>query len=162
MKAGSGYPVSLLALRDATTKKKNWGLEAHTVIEDEVLCMAWVNNNTVQSMTTAYDISDINTSYFLPPKCRHGISENSIQNLPPPYIPFIIAYFILFDQSGQSGLPVSYPIRKYNLHMGGSDGNAQQRAVYNFDKRSPKYWWPLFTFLHDAACLNAYILYKYL
>ena len=44
--------------------------------------------------------------------------------------------------------------------MGGSDGNAQQRATYSLDRRSPKYWWPLFTFLHDAACLNAYILYQ--
>lgn len=159
-KAGSGYPASLLALRDATTKKNNWGLKAYTVVDDEVLCMAWVDNNTVQLMTTAYDISDIDTPYLLPPKRRLNIPEDSVQYLPPPYLPSIAAHSILTNQSDQSGLPVPYPIKKYNLHMGGSDGNAQQRATYSFDRRSPKYWWPLFTFLHDATCLNAYILYK--
>lgn len=159
-KAGSGFPTTLLPIRDATTKQKNWGLEAYTAVDDEVLCMAWVDNNTVQLMTTAFDISDIMTPHFLHPKSRSGIPANSVITLPPPYLPSIAAHSVLTNQSGQSGLPVPLPVRKYNLHMGGSDGNAQQRATYSFDRRSPKYWWPLFVFLHDAICLNAYILYK--
>ena len=156
-KSGSGYPPSLLAVRDATTKKNNWGLKAHTVV-DEVLCMAWVDLNTVQLMTTAYDISDIKTPYFLPPRRRHGIPEESVEFISPPYLPSIAAHSRLI--SSEKGLPVPYPIRRYNQHMGGSDGNAQQRACYTFDRKSPRYWWPLFIFLHDAACLNAYIIYK--
>ena len=43
--------------------------------------------------------------------------------------------------------------------MGGSDGKAQQRAVYSYQRRSDRYWWPLFIFLLDAAALNEYKLY---
>ena len=156
-KSGSEYPPSLLAVRDAITKKNNWGLKTHTVI-DEVLCMAWVDFNTVQLMTTAYDISDIKTPYFLPFRRRHGIPEESVEFIPPPYLPSIAAHSRLI--SSEKGLPIPYPIRRYNQHMKNSDGNAQQRACYSFNKRSPRYWWPLFIFLHDAACLNAYIIYK--
>lgn len=94
-KAGSGYPASLLAIRDATTKQKNWGLEAHTGV-DNVLCMTWVDMNTVQLMTTAYNASDISTPYFLPPRRRHGIPENSIQTIPLPYLPSVVAHTTLF------------------------------------------------------------------
>ena len=156
-KSGSGYPPSLLALRDAITKKDNWGLKAHTVV-DEVLCMAWIDLNTVQMMTTAYSISDIKTLYFLPPRRRHDIPEESVISLPPPYLPSIAAHSRLI--STEKGLPILLSIRRYNQHMRGSDGNAQQRACYTFDRKSSRYWWPLFIFLHDAACLNAYIIYK--
>ena len=160
-KSGSGYPASLLAIRDAATKKNNWGLEAHTVVDEEILCMAWVDLNTVQLMTTAYDISDIKTPYFLPPRRRHGIPEDSVIFIPSVYLPSIAAHSLINStKSSETGLPIPYPIRRYNQYMGGSDGNAQQRAAYSFDRRSPRYWWPLFIFLHDAACLNAYIIYK--
>lgn len=111
-KAGSGFHPSLLAIRDAATKKKDWGLKAYTVVDDEVLCLAWVDNNTVQLMTTAHSISEVNTPHFLPPKRRHGIPANSVKHLPPPYLPSIAAHSpILFNQSGQSGLPIPYPIK---------------------------------------------------
>ena len=159
-KAGSGFPTTLLALRDATTKAKNWGLEAHTIIDDDVLCMVWVDLNTVQLMTTAYSLSDVETSDFLSPKKRHGIPKNSIKQITPPYLPSIAAHTVTFGSDVSEGLPIPYPIREYNKYMGGSDGNAQQREVYTLDRRFSRYWWPLFIFLHDAACLNAYIIYR--
>ena len=158
-KSGSGYPSSLLAIRDATTKKNNWGLEAHTVV-DGVLCMAWVDLNTVQLMTTAYNISDIKTSYFLPPRRRHGIPEDSVISVSSSVYLSSIAAHSLINSTSETGLSIPYPIRRYNQYMGGSNENAQQRAVYFFNRRSSRYWWPLFIFLHDAACLNAYIIYK--
>ena len=42
--------------------------------------------------------------------------------------------------------------------MGGSDGNAQQRAVYSYQRRSDRYWWPLFIFLLDVAALKLYLI----
>ena len=56
--------------------------------------------------------------------------------------------------------PMPSLIRDYNLHMGGSDRNAQQRAYYSSQRPSDRYWWPLFIFLLDAATLNAYKLYE--
>ena len=104
---------------------------------DEVLCMAWIDLNTMQLMTTAYDISDIKTPYFLPPRRRHEISEESVKFIPLFYLPSIAAHSRLI--SSGKGLPVPYPIRRYNQHMGGSDENSQQRACYSFNRRSPRY-----------------------
>jgi hypothetical protein len=43
-KAGSGFPQLLLELRAATTKKKDWGLLEYYDV-DNVLCIAWCDNN---------------------------------------------------------------------------------------------------------------------
>lgn len=51
------------------------------------------------------------------------------------------------------------PIVEYNAHMGGSDGNAQQRSYYSAHRPDNRYWWPIFTFLIDAAVLNAFKLW---
>ena len=155
-KSGSEYPPSLLAVRDAITKKNNWGLKAHTVI-DEVLCMTWIDFNTVQLMTTAYDISDIKILYFLPPRRRHEIPEESVIFRSSLYLSSIAAHSRLISEKD---LFVFYSIRCYNQHMRGSNENAQQRVCYFFDRRSSRYWWSLFIFLHDVACLNAFIIYK--
>ena len=45
--------------------------------------------------------------------------------------------------------------------MGGSDGNAQQRACCSPTlHRDGRYWWPIWGFLLEVFVLNAYILYK--
>ena len=161
-KKGSGFPVKLLALRDVAIKSKHWGLRASTTV-DEVLCLGWVDNNTVQLMTTRHHPRELDDSYYLHPLKRHGIPEDSVQPIIPiPYYPLMYAHIILLPDQTPSwplGLPIPAPVREYNLHMGGSHGNAQQRAVYSYQRRSDRYWWPLFIFLLDAAALNAYKLY---
>ena len=161
-KKGSGFPAKLLALRDMAIKSKHWGLRASTTV-DEVLCLGWVDNNTVQLMTTRHHPRELDDSYYLHPLKRHGIPEDSVQPIIPiPYYPSMYAHIILLPDQTPSwplGLPIPAPVREYNLHMGGSDGNAQQGAVYSYQRRSDRYWWPLFIFLLDAAALNAYKLY---
>ena len=156
-KSDSEYSFSLLAIRDVITKKNNWGLKTHTVI-DEVLCMIWVDLNTMQLMTIAYNISDIKTSYFLSFRRRHDISENSVIFVSSVYLSFIATHSLI--RSTETDLSISYSIRRYNQYMNDSNENAQQRAVYFFNRRSFRYWWLLFIFFHDVACLNAYIIYK--
>ena len=158
-KSDSEYSVSLLTIRDAITKKKNWELKTHTVVDEKILCMIWVDLNTMQLMTTAYDISDIKTSYFLSSKRRHDISENSVIFVSSVYLSSIATHSLI-NSTSETDLSISYSIRRYNQYMRNSDENAQQRAVYFFDRRSSRYWWFLFIFLHDVACLNAYIIYK--
>ncbi len=53
-KVGSGYPAELMTIRAAATKQKDWGkrglmiVKSDKIIGDEdVLCMTWVNLNTV-------------------------------------------------------------------------------------------------------------------
>ena len=115
----------------------------------------------MQLMTTVYDISDIKTSYFLSFKRRHDISQNSVIFVFSVYLSSIAIHSLMNSiKSSETDLSISYSIRRYNQYMRNSDENAQQRAVYFFDRRSSRYWWFLFIFLHDVACLNAYIIYK--
>ena len=77
-KSDSEYSFNLFAIRDVITKKNDWNLKTHTVI-NKMLCMIWINFNTMQLMTTAYDIFDIKTFYFLSFKRCHEISEKSVE-----------------------------------------------------------------------------------
>ena len=50
---------------------------------------------------------------------------------------------------------------EYNIHMGGSDSNAQVRASYQTKIRASVWPWSLTTCLFLAGCVyNAYYLYK--
>ena len=119
--------------------------------------MGWVDNNTVQIMTTRHHPRELESSYYLHPLKRHGIPEDSAQQIIPYYLSIYAHTTLMLDQSFSwpLGLPIPAPIRDYNLHMGGSDGSAQQRAVYSYECRSDRYWWPLFIFLLDAAAYAA-------
>ena len=91
----------------------------------------------MQMMTTAYDIFDIKTFYFLSFRRRHEISEKSVEFIFSFYLSSIAAHSrFIFSEKDFS---VLYSIRRYNQHMRGSDENAQQRACYSFNKRSFRY-----------------------
>lgn len=142
-KNGSGIPHELVTLRVLSNKKDHWGTFAVTTVQDEVLCLSWQDNNTVLFMTTAH--SEEEARSWLPKdiKKRHGIPSNSGRVM-----------------DGKQALPFPKTVCDYNTNMGGSDGNAQQRAYYTAEARNDRrYWWPLFIFLLDAAILNAYILF---
>ena len=126
-KKGSGFPKELLAIRDVATKTRDWGRQASMIIDDEVLCMSWIDNNAVQYMTTSHSLEDLTKIHYLHERKRAGIPKDSAQPI-IHYNPSIIAHSAPIP--GQQiprpmGLPVPQPIRDYNLHMGGSDGNAQ-------------------------------------
>lgn len=57
--AKSGFSKNLLALRDCTKKSTYWGQMAIHAVCREVLCLAWVDSNVVQFMTTAHSIDYI-------------------------------------------------------------------------------------------------------
>ena len=140
----------LLELRAVSTKKKDWGTTACTNFED-VLCLAWQDNNTVQMMTTIHTPDELHQYYLIEeakrvdiPKNKAVIAKSEDQGLP----------------SGQLGLPVPLPPHEYNLHMGGSDSSAQVRQYYECTIRSNRYWWDLFKFILLGAVTNAYTLYR--
>lgn len=51
-------------------------------------------------------------------------------------------------------------INAYNKSMAGVDRMDQNIATYMINLRSKKWWWPLFTFVVDAAVNNAFQLYR--
>lgn len=143
-KNGSGIASSLLELKQSLTKKNHWGIKALTTLDQQILCLAWQDNSTVLLMTTAHSIEEAQRQYPRDPKKRHHIPNDSYE-----------------WSNGEKKLMFPEPIIDYNKHMGGSDGNAQQRASGSPAKhRDVRYWWPLFGFMLEACVLNTYILFK--
>jgi hypothetical protein len=103
--------------------------------DGDVLCMAWVDLNTVQYMTTMHTIDEMQTLIYKDAKRRNGVPKS-----------------VVSDEK----IPFPAPIVEYNHYMGGSDGNAQQRSYYSSHRADSRYWWPIFIFLLDAAVLNAF------
>ena len=144
-KRGSGFDEDLLKLKAIATKEKHWGTCAVTTVKDEVVCMAWQDNNTVLLMTTAHSIADATKEFPRNARSRHQILKNSFKT----------------GQNDTEFLPFPGAILDYNANMGGCDGNAQQRANYSpAERKSYRYWWSLWIFILKGAVLNAYILYK--
>ena len=108
--------------------------EKNNVDEADILCMAWVDLNIVQYMTTVHTAEEMQVNVLENAKRRRGVSTSAITHV---------------DEVAK--LPFPAPIVEYNSHMGGSDGNAQQRAYYSPYRSDRRYWWPLFIFLIDAA-----------
>lgn len=96
-KAGSGYSASLLALRDAINKKNNWGLEVHTVIENEMLRMDL--DRPQYGAVDSHCVWPIRcwNPLFLSPRRPHDIPENSIKLIPLtcPLSPHIVPLLAL-------------------------------------------------------------------
>ena len=57
-------------------------------------------------------------------------------------------------------VPQPNTVRQYNEFMGGVDRFDQNVNQYRVAIRSKKWWWPLFAFCIDAACQNAWQLYR--
>jgi hypothetical protein len=146
IKVGSGFPMELVTIRAAATKQKNWGKMSLMTIksnkkmidDEDVLCMTWVNNNTVQFMSTVHTVDEMKKMIFKDAKRRNEVPKS-----------------VIWDEK----LPFPAPIVEYNQHMGESNGNAQQRAYYSSHRPDSRYWWPLFIFLLDAVVLNAFKLW---
>ena len=70
-KAQTGYPTVLLAICEKAKKKVDWGKAASMCIEDKILCLAWVDNNTAQCMTTGHAPEELEITHWLNPEKRH-------------------------------------------------------------------------------------------
>jgi hypothetical protein len=154
VKSGCGFSADLLRLRAAATKNKNWGEKAIITVkrdklieEGDILCMVWVDLNIVQFMIIIHTVKDLETDSYKNPRRRHGISINST---------------VIVGEKEEEKISFPLPIVEYNQHMGGSDGNAQQRSYYSSVRSDRRYWWSLFIFLLDGAVLNAFKLWKIL
>ena len=158
VKNGSGFTPELLTFQEVSTKKNNWGIKAYFTVE-EVLCLAWQDNNTVQLMTTIHTPNDLKAYNILFKNKQHEIPIDTrtirVKNLSYYTLSSVYAHSQLHIEWG---LPFPTAVQLYNKHIGGSDSNAQSRAYYSPDTHSFHYWWPLLKFLLDASILNAYIL----
>lgn len=153
-KAASGYPNALLAIRTKAKKAQHWGLQAWQCINDRILCLAWVDNNTVQYMTSGHAPEELADVYWMDPKKRHGVPVSAPESIPEE------------TQTQDSrikwktGLPVPWIVHEYNKNMNGVDRHAQMIASYADERTNLRYWVALFLFILMASVVNAYRLYK--
>ena len=63
-KKRSGFPKKLLAFRDVASKKIDWGLQTHMIV-DGVLCLSWVDDSPVQFMTTSHSVEDLSKIHYV-------------------------------------------------------------------------------------------------
>ena len=110
-KAGSGFPDQLLRMLMAATKQTDWGKmglmttessKKFGVDDGDILCMAWVDLNTVQYMTTCLTVDEMKTIIYKDEKRRYGIPKTSV----------------LFDENETPKLSFPMPIVEYNTYMG--------------------------------------------
>ena len=142
-KRGSGMPEVQVAIKEISKKSQDWGFRTVATTAD-IASLTWEDNNTVMLMTTAHTIDDLWRTVPFDPRRRKDIPETSYTNSP----------------EGQK-IQFPQPVVDYNEHMGGSDGCAQQRAMYSTDNHGDRrYWWKLFHFIVHQAALNSWILYK--
>ena len=135
-------------------------MKAYSTVE-EVLYLAWQDNNTVQLMTTIHTPNDLEDYNILFKHKQHGISADAsiirAKNLLYYILPSVYAHSQPYIERG---LPFPTAVQLYNKYIGGSNGNTQGRAYCSPDTRSFHYWWPLLKFLLDASILNTYILWQ--
>ena len=93
----------------------------------------------MQLMIIAYNISDIKISCFLSFKRCHDISEDSVIFVSFSVYLSFIATHSLINFIFETDFSISYSIRRYNQYMSDLNENAQQRAVYFFNRRSSRY-----------------------
>jgi Transposase IS4 len=68
----------------------------------------------------------------------------------------------VFQGQSQKDLFIPKAIDDYNDHMKGVDQADALRANFTCNRRQNyRIWWPLFFFLLDTACVNAYPLWKW-
>lgn len=60
------------------------------------------------------------------------------------------------DGSRQKLLPIPLLIDDYNAHMGAVDIADQYRSSYKTHRKTLRTWFPLFYWILDHACINAF------
>lgn len=53
-----------------------------------------------------------------------------------------------------------FVVQLYNRNMGGTDRADQSIGLYRINMRRKKWWWPIFTWMLDAAVFNAWVLHR--
>jgi hypothetical protein len=114
----------------------------------DTLCFAWQDNNTVLALSTIYTIDKAED--FVE-KVRKRLAKTLTNGR-------IVQQVFGDDYAKELQIPCF--IDDYNQHIRGVDLANQFRAVYIVHKPTFRTWWPLFYWLIDIACINAYRLYQ--
>jgi Transposase IS4 len=147
-KKAAGVPICLQSYLDNNSELL-WDSTIAEVVDGNTNCFVWEDNKPVVAISTAHILHRAEDRIQRTRRCPRITTEN--QRILNPVF---------------KGLPFKYlfipkAIDDYNHHMKGVDQADALRA--NFTCHRPhnyRTWWPLFYFLVDVSCVNAYLLWK--
>ncbi len=110
--------------------------------------MAWQDNNVVLGLSTIHTVDKVED---FREKARRRPAKTSTNRR-------IVRK--VFGSDYIKDLHIPRFIDDYNHYMGGVDLANQFREAYETHRPTFRTWWPLFYWLVDIACINAYRLYR--
>jgi Transposase IS4 len=148
-KRAIGVPIRLQSYLDNNSELL-WDSTIAEIVDGNTNCFVWQDNKPVIAISTAHSLHRAEDRVQRTRRCPRITSENQ-RILNPVFkgLPF-------------KDLFIPKAIDDYNHHMKGVDQANALRA--NFTCHRPhnyRTWWPLFYFLVDVSCVNAYLLWKW-
>jgi len=141
------FPSALTELKTRFAIKLEWNALFAVVVQD-TLCLAWQDNNIVLGLS---NIHTVDKAEDFREKARRRPAKTSTNGR-------IVRK--VFGDDYIKDLQIPCFIDDYNQYMGGVDLANQFREAYETHKPTLRTWWPLFYWLIDVACINAYRLYR--
>ena len=142
----STFPQELVEVKKRFAKKLEWNTLLARVVKN-TLCMAWQDNNIVLALS---NVHTVHTAKDWVTRVRKRPSKTSTN-----------AQIVrdVFGNNALKELPIPSFINDYNHFMGGVDIANQYRQPYELHRPTLRNWFPLFYWLVDVICVNAYRLY---
>ncbi len=141
------FASQLKELRQHYSKALPWG-SLYAVVVDDVLCLAWQDNNLVLALSTIHSPTD----FIERERKRPGEKSTNAEIVRK-----------VFDGVPKKKLTIPSFIDDYNYNMGGVDIAEQHRAAYTTHLVSHCNQLPILYWLLDAAIVNAFrIQYIYM
>jgi hypothetical protein len=141
------FPGQLSDIKNRFSTKLEWNTLLAAVVRD-TLCLAWQDNNIVLALSNIHTVDKAEDFRQKARKCPAKTSTNGR----------IVRRVFGSDYVKELQIPCF--IDDYNQYMGGVDLANQYRESYETHKPTLRTWWPLFYWLIDVACINAYRLHQ--
>lgn len=142
-------PELLIKMKQEYAKDIPYGVLA-AVVQNNILLIAWQDNNLVLGLTTAYGVREVNDSISKKRKRPSKTSTNARIILPT------------FKENGQDVWEKEFKVPKlfyyYNKHMGEVDRFNALVAAYTSQRAYNRNWIPLFHWYLDGSLVNAFKL----
>lgn len=137
------FPAILEVMREKWGHKLPWGTLVAIPVDD-VMCLGWIDNNTVLSLSTVHTVdkaSDVITKW----RKRPGLTSTNAKEARKP-----------FNGRPRAVLEVPRHINDYNYNMGSVDIADQYRQTYKTQRKAMRNWWPIFYWVLDHSIINGF------
>lgn len=141
------FPSGLKELKERFSTKLKWNTLLAKVVNN-TLCLAWQDNNIVLALSNVHTVH------------RVGDFKAKVRKRPAKTSTHGRIVRQLFGEDPTKELSIPTFIDDYNRYMGGVDLANQFRESYETHQITLRVWWPLFYWLIDVVCINAYRLYQ--